>query len=433
MEETDEKSSDDSSEYLDDTDLIPINIIELLGDEYKDIFIDDNEDDNMINNEKESVKSTVIKTSIADKQPEQTSKQTKQTGGNKQAKQTQEIIEDIDNLHMFINTNRKLVHINDDNPHIDNYMIKNNREICPTNTKETCQTQIHCQWKSGSCLFKASSKQIIEYINKITEELTNNELKSNELLSKENYFVSDIVNKEYYTNRENQKIIKSNNNNIKKILSELFGKNNVPIIGKRRMNKISKNINENNIYNPLEIVGNRMYQIVHFSNPIYRAYSNCYFWLRNPLMETVHRNLGYYNPLQTDLANYFKSQVIDWIVNKKNQQILLDELSTIMNLNKDIFINDLKRYLARSNEILKSYIIDLYILSKVNKYVIMLHDNFDNIIGIFDNGLIYLNNYIDIINKEKYYSNKPQINIKYNISTFSFTNTPNIISSVYNN
>ena len=63
----------------------------------------------------------------------------------------------------------------------------------------------------------------------------------------------------------------------------------------------------------------------------------------------------------------------------------------------------------------------------------MLHDNFDNIIGIFDNGLIYLNNYIDIINKEKYYSNKAQINIKYNISTFSFTNTPNIISSVYNN
>jgi hypothetical protein len=104
-----------------------------------------------------------------------------------------------------------------------------------------------------------------------------------------------------------------------------------------------------------------------------------------------------------------------------------------MNLNKEIFINDLKRYLARSNEILKSYIIDIYILSKVNKYPIILHDNFDNVIGIFDDGLKYLSNYLENSEKEKYYSNKLYINIKYNISSFSFTNTPSIISSIYYN
>jgi hypothetical protein len=89
--------------------------------------------------------------------------------------------------------------------------------------------------------------------------------------------------------------------------------------------------------------------------------------------------------------------------------------------------------LARSNEILKSYIVDIYILSKVNKYIIILYDNFDNIIGIFDDGLKYLSNYFENNEKEKYYSDKTQISIKYNISNFSFTNTPSIISSIYNN
>jgi hypothetical protein len=243
--------------------------------------------------------------------------------------------------------------------------------------------------------------------------------------------VSDIVNKEYYTDRQNQKIIKSNNNNIKKILSELFGKNNVPIIGKRRMNKISKNINEDNINNPLEIIGNKMYQVVHFLNPIYRAFANCVFWLKNKMMDITHRNLGYYNSLQTDLANYYKSKVIDWIVNKKNQQTIINDLSTIMNINKDNFINDLKRYLARPNEILNSYIIDIYILSKVTKYTIYIHDNYDNIIGMFSNGMQYLANYYKN-DKEKIYNDSHTINIKYNVGIFSFTNTPSVISAIYN-
>ena len=80
------------------------------------------------------------------------------------------------------------------------------------------------------------------------------------------------------------------------------------------MNKISKNINETNLINPIENIGNKYYQIIHFTNSIYRVYANCYFWNRNSLMEVTHRNLIYQSPLQTDLANYFKSQVIDWII-----------------------------------------------------------------------------------------------------------------------
>ena len=351
-----------------------------------------------------------------------------QTGG----KPTEtELDTDTDNLHMFINTNKKLVNVDNKEINFKDYSIKNNREVCPTiNTKEACNTNLHCGWKSGNCLFSATTTQIIKYINKISDELINNSLKSNELLSKENYFVSDIVNKDYYTERENQKIIKSDNNNIKKILSELFGKNNIPIIGKRRINKISKNINENNIQNPVEIIGKNYYQNIHLNNSIYRAYANCYFWNNNNLMNNIHRNLGYYNPLQTDLANYFKSNVIDWILNKKNQNILLDDLTNILNINKTTFIDELKQYLTKSNNSLKAYITDLYILSKINTMPIILYDIFENIIAIFHDGLKYLFNNNSFTTQPEY--NEVCIKIKYNVNNFTLNSNPTIITSIYN-
>jgi hypothetical protein len=332
-------------------------------------------------------------------------------------------------LDVTINPNRKLVHI-DKEINVNNYIIENNREICPVNIeKDGCNLNPHCTWKNNSCLFRSNAKTIIEYINRITEELINNDLKSNELLMQDNYFVSDIANREYYKSRSNQKIIKSENNNIKKLLSELFGKNNVPIIGKRRMNKLSKNVNEDNILNPLEKIGNTLYQQIHFNNSIYRSYANSYFWLKNSLMDITHRNLGYYNPLQTDLANYFKSNIIDWIMNRKNQQLLMSDLKPYIGLSSESFINDFKKYLAKSSEVMKVYIIELYILSKINKYTIVLHDNYDNIIGVFEDGIKFLKDknqdYDKTIDKKK------TINIKYNIINFSLTNTPNIISSIY--
>ena len=34
---------------------------------------------------------------------------------------------------------------------------------------------------------------------------------------------------------------------------------------------------------------------------------------KTPMNDTKTRNLGFYNSIQTDLANYFKSLVIDWL------------------------------------------------------------------------------------------------------------------------
>ena len=358
----------------------------------------------------------------------ETETKTEQSGGT-----TENI--NTDDLNMFININKKLVNISDKPININNYIIDNNREVCPTNlNKNLCNTNLHCAWKYGSCVYNTTTTNIIKYINKITDELINNSLKSSELLSIDNYFVSDIVNKDNFTERDNQKIIKSDNNNIKKILSELFGEKNIPIIGKRRINKISKNINETNIANPIEIIGNNIYQNIHFNNVIYRTYANCYFWIKNNLMSNEHRNLGYYNPYQTDLANYFKSNVIDWISNKKNQTILLEEFNNLIQINKETFIDDIKQYLSKSNENFKAYIIDLYILSKIYKYPIIVYDGFENIICILENGLKYLINNINFKNKPNLNDyNKPHINIKYNINNFTLNSTPTIIYAIYIN
>ena len=338
---------------------------------------------------------------------------------------------DNDNFSMFINPNKRLVYINDnEDTNTNNYIINNNREVCPIHqTKKECNEDLHCNWKSGACLFKSNSNQIIKFINKITDELINNKLKSNEILSINNYFVSDIVNKDNFTQRDNQKIIKSNNNNIKKILSELFGKNNIPIIGRRRINKISKNINENNIQNPVEIVGNNIYQTIHFNNTIYRAYTNCYFWINNPLMNSMHRNLGYYNPLQTDLANFFKSKVIDWIFNKKNQLILLEELAPIIHVSLDTIIDEIKQYLSISNNILKAYVIDIYILSMLNDTMIVLYDIFENIFAVFKKGIKYLiHSKLDKIPQII----EPCIKIKYNVNNITLNSNPTLITCIYN-
>ena len=77
----------------------------------------------------------------------------------------------------------------------------------------------------------------------------------------------------------------------------------------------------------------------------------------------------------------------------------------------------------------------MYILNKIFKYPIILYDNFDKVIAIFDDGIKFLAD-SNLSNQDlvkKYSDNKNIIIIKYNISSFTYTNIPNIIYSIYNN
>jgi len=397
---TTEKSSDDSSDYLDDSDLIPIN-------------------DNL---------------------------QQDKIGGQIYTIQEEFLLDDpilyggkddddysLDDINFGDETRGKLVNIIDENPlNIDKYEIKNNRELCRINQdRNTCNSNPHCSWKHNQCKITLTNESIINGINKIADQLVNNELKSNEILMLEGCYVTDIININNYKVRNDQKIIKSNNNNIKKLLSEMFGKNNIPIIGKRQIKKLSKNINEENLYHPIEKIGQKYYQIIHFNNTIYRAFANSFYWLLSESKDILQRNLGYYSDFQTDLSNYFKSQVIDWITNKRNQLNLLDDLS-ILYPTKENFINEFKKYLTKSNEIMKNYIIELHILNIIYNIPIIIYDNYDNIICYFNNGLQYI---INLYTKSNFNINSiiydNSIHIKYNITVFSFTNTPSQLTIIY--
>ena len=355
----------------------------------------------------------------------------------KVGKLNNKIDEDIslfDSEDIVEETKGKIININQKNINYEKYAeISNNRELCKINNdNNTCNKNLHCYWKNNQCKLQSSMKSLINIVNRITEEFLTNNLKSNEILMIDNYFVSDIINPNHFTTRDKQKIIKSNNNNINKIFSELFGENNIPLIGKRRINKKSKE--NNDIIDSFEIIGQKKYQKIYPNNVIYRAYTNAFYWIKIKNIDEQQKNLGYYSAFQTELSNYFKSQIIDWILVKKNQSILIDKFADVLSINKTNFIHDFKKYITKSNDIYKNYLIELFILFDVNKIPIIIYDNYDKIICIFDDNFIFIDNYIkmnDISKYEKYEHDDGFIRIKYNTDGFNIINIPTQIIVIY--
>jgi len=320
---------------------------------------------------------------------------------------------------------KQFIYIYDKDIDLVNYETKNVRDLCEINKKDSCSNSFHCKWSGNSCKLAVSKELLIKYINKITEELVENDLKANEILRKENYFVSDIVNYDTFTERSGQKIIKSSSVNTQRILSEMFGEDNVPTIGKRRSVKGATLIDEN-IENPLKLVGDVYIQnIIPNNNTLFRAYSNGYYWINNKLYDVEYRNIGFYSNLQTDLSNYFKSLVLDWLNNNKNQKTLVEELKDYIKTDE----NYLQSYLLKmikNSDIPSNYIIELYILSKIYNKPIIIYDNFNNPIYIYDNGLKVdkkLTSAYEKINKQDV------INIRFNY--YSNNNYPSTIDAMY--
>ena len=335
--------------------------------------------------------------------------------------------------------NDVLVHLYNKNKQLEKYTIDNTREICKLNKDEdSCSNNPHCNWKNKNCVQAMTEEMIIEFTNKAVEELIQNELDAKEILQDENYFVSDIVDYKKFSIRDNQKIIKNTHHNINKIMSELFGKDNVPKIGRRHKNINNDTLIDQNIDNPLQEFGIYYLQkVLGNNNSIFRAYANCYYWIKNELYNIDYRNLGYNSQLQTDLSNYFKALIIDWLNDKNNQS----------DINKNII--DYKYAKIDSKNIYENYLVklrkftgntsgfvELYVLSKIFNYPIIVFDNFNQIVYIFENGLVYyindkkinsdkiIKNYDDYIN-----NNKTAIILKFEFITNK--TIPNAIISFY--
>ena len=254
------------------------------------------------------------------------------------------------------------------------FVLKNNRELCYyNNDKQSCCQNQHCYWNANkeSCILSIREDLLIDYINNVAEELIQNEYKANEIMRVGDYFVSDIVDYNVFTERPNEKIVINNNNNIEKILSEIFGKNNIPRLGKRlSRNEAIQTYLQLNQENPLKITNNWLIQPIIDNNVFFRVFANCYYWMKYPHSDTPIRNLGYYSDRQTQYANYYKYQVINWMNSSENQEEM-QELFQDTNPRK---IQSFILKLSNSVNTLTNGLVEFYILSRIYSVPIRILD-----------------------------------------------------------
>jgi hypothetical protein len=257
----------------------------------------------------------------------------------------------------------------------------------------------------------------IKFVNKVVEELVENRIKASDILRRDNYYVSDIINYDIYTHRDKQKIIKSTGINTKKLLSELFGEDNIPIIGRRKQIKDIEIIDEN-FLNPLKKFGEQYIQNIIPNNiSIYRAIANGFYWLINKIYTIDYRNLGYYSVLQTDLANYLKGNIIDYLNSKTNRDFIYNEINKFFKIEKNTYDDTLINIILKKNEN-SEYKIELLIFNIILDIPINIYDEYQNILFGFNNGIYIV----------KPQENKNAINLQY----FYYTNKyPSTISIIY--
>jgi hypothetical protein len=280
-----------------------------------------------------------------------------------------------------------------------------------------------------------TKKLLIKFINKVSDELAINDRKAFEILKIDDYYVSDIVDYNKFTQRDGQKIIRSTGSNIKKELGNIFGSENIPIIGKRKLKSLVE-FNYQQLNQEFQMIDMKEYylqRIVQNNLTIFRAYVNGYYWLKNKYNDPESKNLGYYSPLQTELANYFRGIVIEWIENKKNES-KLKNIIEYMNLKKDKTPSYYAIKIGENPSFRTNTIPELYILSIINDIPVIVYDDLNNPIYVYDTGLIYnkyddklnkkdISKYINTTNRQKY------INIKF---IFVLDNqVPNFIEIIY--
>ena len=312
-------------------------------------------------------------------------------------------------------------------PKLDDYIVYNVRDYCEVNnTKDKCLLNHHCAWEKNSCKMLINDVMAADYVNRVIEEIIQDSIKFKEILQENSYYVSDIVDYTQYSYRPNQKIIKSSNFNISKIMNELFGKDKAPIIGKRQLTFKTNQIIEEDVPELIELGNQLIQQIEPNKDSVIRAFINCFYWINNPLYDNDSRNLGYVSDLQTLLTNLFKANIIDFIQNNQNNQEIKKYLT-------NYFKDDDNFFESTINKFRKSYHntdgkVELFILSHLTDLPIVVYDNFLNVKYIFLHGEVKVTNEtIKNFTSELKLSKTVFLKFEFDGST----KIPKIISSIY--
>ena len=326
----------------------------------------------------------------------------------------------------------KLIHKVSKIPNIIKYEPNNDRETCAIHENiDQCSRNPHCTWNRDKCYLALTTRMIVLFVNKIAEEIVYNDFKAFEIFKVGEYYVSDIVDRSRFSYIEGQKIIRASSSNIKKILGELFGRDNVPIIGKNIKSKTeSKNYITLNLENPLmDLVDYYIQKIIPNNQTIFRAFSNGFYWNKNNYYSTESRNLGFYSPEQSNFATNFRSMCIDLLTDPNEVKNITPIIKSKLKLSNDVNDNESKNKINEfiyeiSNNVsnFSNGYVELLILSLIYKdIVIRIYDYSNNIVEMIENGLV-----LDKNHKSK---NTNMINIKYEYG--SSTQVPENVYVIY--
>jgi hypothetical protein len=285
----------------------------------------------------------------------------------------------------------KLISMTTKYPDLSKYAVANERFTCSIHRdKDECNANHHCHWKQSGCYMSIPKSLIIVFVNKLSEELALRNLKAFEVMKIDDYYVSDIVNYDNFTERAGQKIIRSSSSNIANALNKIFG-SNTPTIGRKREKQNEFNYMQLNIENPMLMSKDTYIQTIIPDNySIFRGYSNCYFWINNKYIESESRNLGYYSLLQTELSNYFKSLVIEWMRSEKHIKLISHDIGKYITIKTtlDDTIRQFAINVLRVEGTTTNCVVELYVLSKINKIPIIVLNQENEVVYTFSNGMV---------------------------------------------
>lgn len=312
-------------------------------------------------------------------------------------------------------------------PKLDDYIVYNVRDYCEVNnTKDKCLLNRHCAWEKNSCNMLINDTMAADYVNRVIEEMIQDGIKFKELLQEGSYYVSDIVDYTQFSYRPNQKIIKSSNFNINKIMNEIFGKDKAPIIGKRQLLFKNDQIIEEDLPELIELGKQLIQQIEPNKDSIIKSFVNCFYWINNPLYDNDSRNLGYTSDIQLLLSNLFKANIIDFIQNNKNNKEINKYLINYFKDEENFFESAINKF--RKSSFNTDGKVELFILSHLIDLPIVVYDNFSNVKYIFLQGEIKVTNET-IKNFTSDIKLSKTVFIKFDFD--SGNKIPKIISSIY--
>jgi hypothetical protein len=290
-------------------------------------------------------------------------------------------------------------------PDLKNYVMQN-RRVITYNVKEVDCDKFNFKWTKRGCRLMIYKKNVEYFVNKLIFELLYQEVSRNEILEVGDYFVSTVVNREVFTARDNEIILNSDNPRWNLIISGLF-QGGLQITSKIEQKQIQSDLHISQEMNkdfPLTLRKPFYLQkIVAGDNNLYRTFANCVYWIINDYEANDIRNLGYIHNMQTQLSNYFKGNVLNYLYKNKDKQKMWRE---VINKQEELTVKLVGKSAKSNFEGIEKYadtlskqkgqfslqMLDVFILEHLYKYPIFVYNQFYELLYYVANGKIFFEN-----------------------------------------